>query len=64
MTHLRSSAGIIVFLLISINTIAQTSDSIIMRQMSEVGVRFTHDNDVKLLMSGKEKFADLFEAAR
>ena len=64
MTHLRTSAGIIVFLLISLNTIAQTSDSIIMRQMSEVGVRFTHDNDVKLLMSGKEKFADLFEAIR
>ena len=64
MTHLRTSAGIIVFLLISINTIAQTSDSLIIRQMSDVGVRFTHDNDVKLLMSGKEKFADLFEAIR
>ena len=64
MTHLRTSAGIIVFLLISLNTIAQTSDSLIIRQMSEVGVRFTHDNDVKLLMSGKEKFADLFEAIR
>ena len=43
---------------------AQTSDSLIVRQMSEVGIQFTTDNNVKLLMSGKEKFADMFEAIR
>ena len=43
---------------------AQTSDSLIVRQMSEVGIQFTPDNNVKLLMSGKEKFADMFEAIR
>ena len=64
MTQLRTSAGIIAFLLISLNAIAQTSDSLILKQMSEIGVQFTDENDVKLLMSGKEKFADMFEAIR
>jgi cardiolipin synthase len=32
--------------------------------MREYGVRFTNDNDVKLLMSGKDKFADMFETIR
>ena len=61
MTQLRRSAGIIAFLLISLYTYAETSDSLIVRQMSEYGIRFTK---VKLLMSGKEKFADMFEAIR
>ena len=64
MTHLRRSAGIIAFLLISLFTQAETSDSLIVRQMSEYGIRFTKGNEVKLLMSGKEKFADMFEAIR
>ena len=59
MTQLRRSAGIIAFLLISLYT-----DSLIVRQMSEYGIRFTKGNEVKLLMSGKEKFADMFEAIR
>ena len=64
MTQLRRSAGIIAFLLISLYTYAETSDSLIVRQMSEYGIRFTKGNEVKLLMSGKEKFADMFEAIR
>ena len=64
MTHLRRSAGIIAFLLISLFTQAETSDSLIVKQMSEYGIRFTKGNEVKLLMSGKEKFADMFEAIR
>ena len=36
----------------------------IVRQMRECGVRFTNDNNVKLLMSGKAKFADMFETIR
>ena len=64
MTQLRRSAGIIAFLLISLYTYAETSDSLIVRQMSEYGIQFTKGNKVKLLMSGKEKFADMFEAIR
>ena len=64
MTQLRQSAGIIAFLLISLYTHAETSDSLIVRQMSEYGIQFTKGNEVKLLMSGKEKFADMFEAIR
>ena len=43
---------------------AETSDSLIVAQMREMGVTFTHGNKVKLLMSGKDKFADMFEAIR
>ena len=43
---------------------AQTSDSLIVHQMEAEGVRFTQGNQVKLLMSGKDKFADMFEAIR
>jgi len=43
---------------------AQTSDSLIVSQMKAYGVRFTNDNNVKLLMSGKAKFADMFETIR
>ena len=64
MTLLRRSAGIIAFLLISLYTHAEPCDSLIVRQMSEYGIQFTKGNEVKLLMSGKEKFADMFEAIR
>ena len=43
---------------------AQTSDSLIVSQMKNYGVHFTNDNNVKLLMSGKAKFADMFETIR
>ena len=43
---------------------AQTSDSLIVRQMEAEGVCFSQGNTVKLLMSGKDKFADMFEAIR
>ena len=43
---------------------AQTSDSVIVHQMEAEGVRFTQGNQVRLLMSGKDKFADMFEAIR
>ena len=46
------------------SVIAQTSDSILVEKISEDGVTFTHENSVKLLMSGKEKFADMFEDIR
>ncbi len=43
---------------------AQTSDSLIVRTLQDHGVRFSHDNSVTLLMSGQEKFDDLFRAIR
>ena len=43
---------------------AQTSDSLIVHQMEAEGVTFSQGNSVKLLMSGKDKFADMFEAIR
>ena len=59
-------AGIatILFLLISLYSKAQTSDSLTVSQMRELGITFSKNNDVELLMSGREKFARLFEDIR
>ena len=43
---------------------AQTSDSLIVKQLRDEGVSFSHNNSVVLLMSGQEKFDDMFEAIR
>lgn len=43
---------------------AQRSDSLIVQQLREEGITFSHDNSVSLLMSGQEKFDDMFEAIR
>ena len=43
---------------------AQTSDSLIVNQLEEEGVKFSHNNSVTLLMSGQEKFDDMFQAIR
>lgn len=45
-------------------SLAQTSDSLIINQLREEGVTFSHDNKVKLLKSGQEKFDDMFQAIR
>ena len=50
--------------LITVSAFAETSDSLIVSQMRDYGVHFTQGNKVKLLMSGKDKFADMFEAIR
>ena len=50
--------------LFTITVSAQSSDSLIVHQMENLGVSFTQGNSVKLLMSGKDKFADMFEAIR
>lgn len=59
-------AGIvtILFLLISLYSKAQNSDSLTISQMCELGIVFSKNNKVELLMSGKEKFARLFEDIR
>ena len=43
---------------------AQSSDSLTVEQMRAMGIQFTNDNKVELLMSGREKFERLFEDIR
>ena len=43
---------------------AQTSDSLIVGQLQREGIRFSRNNSVTLLMSGQEKFDDMFKAIR
>ena len=43
---------------------AQTSDSLIVSRLRKEGISFSHDNSVTLLMSGQEKFDDMFSAIR
>lgn len=43
---------------------ATTSDSIVMERLKEMGAPVAYNNKVKLLMSGHEKFIDLFDAIR
>lgn len=66
MTNNPKSAGtvLMLFLLISLYGNAQTSDSLVVSKMRKEGISFTQDNGVRILMSGKEKFADMFEAIR
>jgi len=42
----------------------ETADSAIVRLLRDKGVTFSNDNAVTLLMSGQEKFDDMFEAIR
>lgn len=42
----------------------QLSDSLIVSMMRNEGIEFDSNHSVKLLMSGREKFAELFEAIR
>lgn len=41
-----------------------TSDSLVMRYMQDRGIPFTANNKVELLMTGHDKFIDLFETIR
>ena len=43
---------------------AQTSDSTIVKVLEDNGITFTNNNKVTLLMSGKDKFDDMFKAIR
>ena len=67
-TEHQRTAGIVIviilFLLPSLYGQAQSNDSLFVEDMREEGIQFTQDNSIKLLMSGKEKFADMFEAIR
>ena len=65
-TDNNRSAGIvtILFLLISLYSHAQSSDSILVAEMRREGITFSQGNSVRLLMSGRDKFADMFETIR
>ena len=39
-----------------------TSDSLVVRDMEDFGIEFSHNNSVVLLMSGQEKFDDMLKA--
>ena len=43
---------------------AQATDSLIVQTLRESGINFTHNNSVTLLMSGQQKFDDMFQAIR
>jgi cardiolipin synthase len=56
---------VLLLLLIAVSkTNAQTSDSLIVGQLREYGIKFSDDNSVTLLMNGHEKFDDLFQSIR
>ena len=62
--HHQSGIVTMLFLLISLIAQAQSSDSLIVSQMKDVGIHFYQHNDVKLIMSGKQKFDMMFEDIR
>lgn len=45
-------------------SIAVTADTLIVNQLRQKGITFSHNNSLKLLMNGQEKFDDLFKAVR
>lgn len=60
----RLLVAFIACLLLTAEAAAQTSDSLIVGQLRREGIRFSRDNSVTLLMSGQEKFDDMFRAIR
>jgi cardiolipin synthase len=60
----QTGIATMLFLLFSLIGKAQTSDSLIVNQMKAVGVNFYPDNEVRLIMSGKDKFDLMFEDIR
>jgi cardiolipin synthase A/B len=52
------------FFFLPVSVLAQRSDSLVVKAMRDCGVKFTHDNSVTLLMSGQEKFDDMFTAIK
>ena len=70
-TSNRKNCKIILFLISILTSLpggglgfAQTSDSLIVRTLRQEDIAFSNDNSVTLLMSGQEKFDDMFKAIR
>ncbi len=55
---------VFLFLTLCSSVRPQTSDSLIVGRLREDGITFSNDNSVTLLMSGQEKFDDMFKAIR
>ena len=60
----RQSSVILFFLFSLFTARAQTADSLICQQLRDYGIQFTTGNSVTLLMSGQQKFDDMFAAIR
>ena len=62
----RQLAFLLFYLLtfIPFPALSQTSDSLIVETLRKHDIRFSHDNSVTLLLSGQQKFDDMFEAIR
>ncbi|MBQ4367696.1 MAG: cardiolipin synthase, partial [Muribaculaceae bacterium] len=54
----------ILLLLCTMLGMAQSSDSLLVSELRNEGITFSHNNSVALLMSGQEKFDDMFAAIR
>lgn len=50
--------------LVCIGAIADSSDTLIVRQLQKDNIHFSHNNSIVLLRNGHEKFEDLFTAIR
>ena len=59
----RAATSIFLFFC-TIYAISQGSDSLIVAQLRNEGITFSHNNSVTLLLSGQEKFDDMFAAIR
>lgn len=59
---IRNTLIILLWLIAGLAAKAQTSDSLLMAQLQEKGITFSHNNSVVLLMNGQQKFDDLFKA--
>ncbi|MBP5339709.1 MAG: cardiolipin synthase [Prevotella sp.] len=64
MTSVRYAALFLLFHFSFPTSYAQTADSLICRQLRDYGIELTSSNSVTLLMSGQEKFDDMFAAIR
>ena len=53
-----------IFTITTLSVSAQTSDSLIVQTLRKNNIRFSHDNSVTLLLSGQQKFDDMFQAIR
>ena len=61
----RQHITLLLFLLFGLLTgRAQTSDSLLVNHLRADGIHFSHNNSVALLMTGQEKFDDMFQAIR
>ena len=61
-TYLRNALLTALLFCLWLPATGQTSDSLIVAHLRQKGITFSRDNSVTLLMSGQEKFDDLFLA--